>query len=251
MKFTKLHGTGNDFVVVDRDAVPDGSLEELAKRVCDRHRGVGADGLLVVGPREPDGAWRLVIVNADGSRASACGNGARCVARYLGEREAFLRTDAERARVTWDGAQASVTLRAPRFGRRHIVPLPPGDTAVRQVDVGNAHAIVLGLEPEGVDLAAVARAVRERLGDVNVGVVALAGPGTLRLRVDERGVGETLACGRVDLDLYLIAAAGAARVEGWIGDLAKVRLPGGELQVVLRDDTIVVSGPVVEVFCSA
>ena len=239
-----MHGLGNDFVVVDRDALPrDVALADLARRACDRHRAIGADGLLVVGPRESDGAWRLGIANADGSPASACGNGARCVARYLGARESYLRTDAERVRCTWDGRVATVTLAAPRLGRRHIVPLGPGDTPVRLVDVGNPHAVVLGVDPESVDLVAVARAVRERLGDANVGVVALDGRGTLRLRVDERGVGETLACGT-----GACAAVAAAHVEGWIGDDARVLLPGGELGVRLANEHVVLAGPAEEVF---
>ncbi len=244
MRFTKMHGLGNDFVVVDHDALPAGvALKDLARRACDRHRGIGADGLLVVGPREPSGARRLAIVNADGSSASACGNGARCVARYLGEREAVLRTDAEQVRVTWDGREASVTLRAPRLGRRHLVPLPGGDTPVRLVDVGNPHAVVLGLDPDTLDLAAVARSVRERLGDANVEVASLDGRNTLRLRVDERGVGETLACGT-----GASAAVAAARVEGWVGDDVSVRLPGGALRVSLVGDAIVLRGPAEEVF---
>ena len=239
-----MHGLGNDFVVVDHDAVTDDlALEELARRVCDRHRGVGADGLLVVGPRERDGAWRLAIVNPDGSRASACGNGARCVARYLGAPESFLHTDVERARVTWDGALASVSFAAPRVGRRQIVALPPGDTPVRLVDVGNPHAVVLGLDPDTVDLGGIAATVRERLGEANVEVVSLEGRDTIRLRVDERGVGETLACGT-----GAIGAAAAARAEGWVGDEVDVRLRGGTLRVSLERDLVTLTGPAEEVF---
>ena len=244
MRFAKMHGLGNDFVVVDRDALPPGvPLDALARRLCDRHRGVGADGLLLVGPREGDGAWRLEIVNADGSRASACGNGARCVARYLGEPECHLRTEAERVAVTWDGRTATVALRAPRLGRRHLVPLDAGETAVRLVDVGNPHAVVLGLDPDRVDLPAIARIVRDRVGEANVGVVGLHARGTLRLRVDERGVGETLACGT-----GACAAVAAAQAEGWIADDARVLLPGGALEVRLGPDVVVLAGPAEESF---
>jgi len=245
VRFTKLHGLGNDFVVVDGDSLPAGArLDDLARRVCDRHHGIGADGLLVVGRREAGGARRLEIRNADGSRASACGNGARCVARYLGEREAYLRTDAERVKVTWDGRIATVALRAPRLGRRQLVSLEAGDTPVRLVDVGNPHAVVLGLDPDAVDLALLSRQVRDAVGaSANVEVVALEPPATLRLRVDERGVGETLACGT-----GACAATAAARVEGWIGDEARVLLPGGELGVRLVDDLVILSGPAEEIF---
>ncbi len=243
MRFTKMHGLGNDFLVVDRAALPDGvALDALARAACDRHLGVGADGVLIVGP-EPDGAWRVTILNADGSIASACGNGARCVARYLGGPRATLRTDAGDIAVTWDGVEASVRLAAPRLGRRHLVRLAMGDTAVREVDVGNRHAVVLGVPPEAVDLGQTAREVRERLGEANVGVVALDGRDTLRLRVDERGVGETLACGT-----GACAAVAAARVEGWVGDDVTVRLAGGELRVSLRDGAVVLRGPAIEVF---
>jgi diaminopimelate epimerase len=90
---------------------------------------------------------------------------------------------------------------------------------------------------------AIARAVRDRVGEANVGVVALAGRDELRLRVDERGVGETLACGT-----GAVAATAAARMEGWIGERARVLLPGGELDVRLADDVVVLSGPAEESF---
>lgn len=243
MRFAKMHSLGNDFVVVERAELPSRAIDELARVVCDRHRGIGADGLLVLGPRDADGAWDLEIVNADGSRANACGNGARCVARYIGEREAYLRTDVERVKITWDGRTATVTLAAPHLGRRQLVPLDPGDTPVRLVDVGNPHAVVLGLDPDSIDLPSLSRRVRERVGDANVEVVALDGRGVLRLRVDERGVGETLACGT-----GACAAAAAARVEGWIGDEVRVLLPGGELGVRLTNGAVVLSGPAEEVF---
>lgn len=238
-----MHGLGNDFVVVERAELPGhATLDALARTLCDRHRGIGADGVLVVGPSE-NGVSRVTILNADGTTASACGNGARCVARYLGAPGATLRTDAGDVVVTWDGLEASVRLAAPRLGRRHIVPLESGDTPVRQVDVGNPHAVVLGVPPESIDLAAAARVVRERLGEANVGVVALDGRDALRLRVDERGVGETLACGT-----GACAAASAARVEGWVGDDVRVRFLGGELRVTLEGNEIVLRGPAAEVF---
>ncbi len=239
-----MHGLGNDFVVVDHEAVPaDADLRDLAIHMCARRTGIGADGLLIVGPRDADGAWRLAIVNADGSVATACGNGARCVARYLGRGEHVLRTPAEDVRVAWDGAVAAVRLRAPRLGRRRLVALPEGDTPVRLVDVGNPHAVVLGLPPDDVDLALVAARVREAVGDANVGVVALDAKDRLWLRVDERGVGETLACGT-----GACAAVAAARVEGWVGDRVIVRLPGGELDVALDGDAIVLRGDAQESF---
>lgn len=244
MRFTKMHALGNDFVVAEREALPSAPpLDELARRLCERHTGVGADGLLVLGPRESDDSWRVEIRNADGSRASACGNGARCLARYLGPGEHVLRTEAEDVRVVWDGALASVRLRAPRVLRRSVVALRRGDVAVRIVDVGNPHAVVLGIDPADSDLAEVASTVRGALGDANVEIVALDGKDALRMRVDERGVGETLACGT-----GACAAAVAARVEGWIGDRATVRVPGGELDVRIERDAVVLTGPANESF---
>lgn len=242
-----MHALGNDFIVVEAAELPRaGPLDELARRACERGTGVGADGLLIVGPRLAERVWQLRIFNADGSHASACGNGARCAARYLladDGASAVLRTDAEDVWVAWDGRVATVRLRAPRLGRRHIVPLAPGDTGVRLVGARNRHAVVLGLRPEDVDLGDVARIVRGRFGDVNVEVVALDGPNALRLRVDEGGVGETLACGT-----GACAAVAAARVEGWVGDDVVVRLPGGELGVSLEGDAIVLRGPASESF---
>lgn len=131
-----MHGLGNDFVVVDHDAVPAGAvLDELARRVCDRHRGVGADGLLVVGPREPDGAWRIAIRNADGSRASACGTGA-CAVVAAARVEGWF---------SHPNASASAAALEPGVGDDVTVRLPGGSL---RLSLGDDSIVLRGLAEE-------------------------------------------------------------------------------------------------------
>ena len=270
LRFTKMHGAGNDFVVLDlRDGTPPPDVA-LAAQLADRHRGVGCDQILTIEPPRAEGsvaAYR--IWNSDGSTSQQCGNGARCVAAWLvrdgavQEGDAFvidspLRSHAVRHLGSSDYAVAMgkpefVPAKIPLAGFPHAreeYALPVKGESLRfgAVSMGNPHAV---LEVGLVDAAPV-----ERLGpllqqhaafpeSVNVGFVQVLDDGHARLRVFERGVGETLACGS-----GACAAAVVLMQRGRLRDDAIISLPGGDLRIQWPggDAEIVMSGPTAFVF---
>ena len=234
MHLRKYHGLGNDFLVL---VDPDGKEPvdgPTARAVCDRHRGAGADGLIRVTRHnvqgtQPGDALTMELYNADGGRAETSGNGLRCVARAVVDAgieegpELTVNTDAGSRRLTLhDDGQVSVEM-----GRARL----EGDSGF--VDIGNPHVVVFVC-----DLTAVAGG---RDG-VNVEYVA-AGPRSdeLTMRVFERGVGETQACGS-----GACAVAAAAHQRGLVGRRVTVHQPGGDVTVDLDgrgDGNIVLTGP--------
>jgi diaminopimelate epimerase len=206
--FVKMHGAGNDFVVIDRRAAP--AIDDIAEfviAVCDRRRGVGADGVLFLEPGDGVLDFRMRYWNRDGGEADLCGNGARCLAAFAAARG--LGTN---GRVTF----ASPAGRHEAFVRGATVDLSIGDVARPEagrafdtpggrvegdlVTVGVPHVVIESPDVDALDLAAFAPALRSHrsLGaaGANVDVVTVTGPSSGRLRTFERGVeGETLACG--------------------------------------------------------
>ena len=240
MRFTKMHGCGNDFIVVDEVVEID---PQRARALCDRRTGIGADGILVIGAPSRR-RWPLVIHNADGSIADACGNGSRCVARYLldrnGGQELELDTASGIVRAWRDPEGIGIELAAPRLGETLRVD---GHEA-RTVRVGNPNVMIFVDDPAQVDLEALALASRALAGPANVGAVAPRGPGEIALRVHERGVGETLACGTGSC-----AAVAASIARGDVtSDTVRVHLPGGTLVVRQRGDHYELAGPAEYVF---
>lgn len=258
MRLEKYHGLGNDFLLlVDLDGNQPVDAA-LARAVCDRHRGVGADGLIraTVGHGRADGADAVMeLWNADGSRAETSGNGLRCVARAVVDAGVVagpgvaIATDAGLRRATVDDATVTVEM-----GDVAVVPpkgqwsdLGPDDAQWSEfVDAGNPH-VVFGVDDvEKVDLDRDGRAWDHHYpGGINVEYVAVGpGPDELTMRVWERGVGETMACGS-----GACAAAVAARHVGLIaGDRVAVHQPGGDAVVDLAGDGVLLSGPAEHVF---
>ena len=238
MRFTKMHGLGNDFVLVDDDV---DVTHDLVRALCDRHFGVGADGVLSVGVRHNRvvmGYW-----NADGSEAEMCGNGLRCVARVAvdrglaqpGEFEVDTPAGPRRVRVTGD---IRVDLGVPVIGDMIEV----GGRFYRNVSVGNPHAVVEVDDVAAVQVADIGRDLQSHYpSGVNVEFVRLDGAAVV-MRVWERGVGETLACGS-----GIVAAAAVARRNGG-GDAIEVSMPGGTAQVVFEDGGAWLVGPATYVF---
>lgn len=240
-----MHGCGNDFVIVEGTPALDA---QRVRALCDRRTGIGADGIVVLGPGA--GTRRSVEVhNADGSIADACGNGYRCVARYLldraGAEACELETPIGVVCARRDPEGIAIDLAAPELGAP--LTLEHGGSALhaRRVRVGNPNVVVFVADVVGTDLTALARRARDAAGPANVEAVAVRSRRELGLRVDERGVGETLACGTGSC-----AAVAAALADGRLDGSRPiaVRLPGGRLTVTPAGDRYILAGPAEYVF---
>lgn len=272
MRFTKMHGAGNDFVVLDLRGGQVAPAPLLWQLLGDRHRGVGCDQILTIeAPRDMSAHARYAIWNSDGSRAGQCGNGARCVAAWLAREDAIDEANfvlespaglhrAERV----DTDQWRIGMGQPRFEPSQLPMNGFADAAdVYALDIGgeritfgatsmgNPHALVM---VEDIDTAPVshigpALQASEAFPDsVNVGFAQVLSRDHIRLRVFERGAGETLACGS-----GACAAAAILMRRGDIDRRAIVSLPGGDLLVEWpRDDAgIDMTGPATFVFDGA
>jgi len=255
LPFAKYHGLCNDFVVVE------GPLMDAARaaRLCDRRRGIGADGVLtILPPRTPGAVATMHIYNSDGSVASMCGNGIRCVAKELADRrhprdaELLVDTDSGPKRCTLhrgaDGRVTSVEVEmgpAKLLGDEVFTVAGEALTATR-VSMGNPHAVLLDA-PTRERALAVGPAV-ERLvpGGVNVGF-ARPGPTGIDLVVWERGAGLTEACGT---GACAAAVAAVSRGLAPAGQAVEVRLPGGPLRITVAADlgSVRMNGPVAFVY---
>jgi diaminopimelate epimerase len=239
MKFTKMHGCGNDFVVVDGPTL---LTAERAREICDRRRGIGADGVLVIGAAQGR-CWPVTIHNADGSLGDSCGNGARCVARYLLDRYGGDALDLAfpggSVTARRDETGIAITFAAPASPQRIALN---GSPAYR-VSLGNPHIVLFVEDPAKADLAALAAAARSAAGEANVEVARVIANDLILLRVDERGVGETLACGT-----GACATVAAAACERRLSERVTVRVPGGDLYVRPGPRTFELAGPAEYVF---
>ncbi len=264
LHFTKMHGLGNDFVILDgrRDAVAlDG---DRARAIADRHTGVGCDQVISMGPTEDGNADAFMgIYNADGSEVAACGNATRCVAALLmaetGRDNARIQTLAglliahamEDGRITVDmGLPGLGWNDIPLAGQQDTLCIPLTAGPLRSpvaVSMGNPHAVFFVDNAENIDLAALGPALEhdpmfpER---ANIGVAQVTGENQIRLRVWERGAGITLACGT-----GACAAAVAGHRRGLTGCGVTVMLDGGPLEIHWReDDHVMMTGPVATSF---
>jgi diaminopimelate epimerase len=258
--FRKMHGLGNDFVVLDLRADPLRIDAAAARALADRRTGIGCDQLLLLEPpRHPEAQVFLRIRNPDGSEAEACGNGTRCVAAVVALETGAVRLRIETvaglldAEMLSDG-RVTVDMGAARTGWRDIPLAREMDTL--RVDLqagplcepvctsmGNPHATFFVADAEAVDLAALGSQLEhDRLFPerANIGVAAVRDRETIRLRVWERGVGETRACGS-----GACAALVAAARRGLTGRRANIVLDGGILEIFWRDDGhVLMTGPV-------
>jgi len=269
LPFVKLHGTANDFVYVDaREGIP-ADPTRLAPRICDRHTGVGADGLILLLPSTQADA-RMVLYNADGSRPEMCGNGIRGFAKWVYDRGIVrkdvltVETDAGvktlRCEVR-DGrvARVAVDMGTPEWRGPHIPVAAEGEVLDRPLEVagrtwtvtcvamGNPHCVVFLDDVARLDLPVLGPRFEHHAffpRRVNTEFVRVVSPERLEMRVWERGAGETMACGT-----GACAAAVAAARTGRAARQAVVALPGGELAIDWRaDDRVVMTGAAVEVF---
>lgn len=252
LAFVKGHGARNDFVLfTDPDNRVELSDAEVAA-VCDRRAGIGADGVLRA-VRDADGQWFMDYRNADGSLAEMCGNGLRVFLRYLAA-EGLVHADrvtvgtraGQRTGSFLPDGRIAVTMGAVRIG-----PDRPevGVGALRwlgiPVDVGNPHVVSLVSDPAELDSLDLSEGPRLPAGrfpqGVNAEFVVLLEPGHVRMRVHERGSGETQACGT---GVVAVAVSAGGAVPG--GDPVRVTTPGGDLEVRIRPDgEAVLTGPAV------
>ncbi len=244
LPFVKMHGLGNDFLVIDaREETLDLSPEAI-RLLADRRLGVGFDQLVAIAPSTTADA-KLLFFNADGSEAGACGNGTRCASRLLmleGDRDELVlgpKSGTVRARRRVNGL-ITVEMGRPRTDWREIPLAVPCDTLEVPLDhpelprptatnMGNPHATFFVADLETLDVVRLgAELERHPLFPerANIGFASLVGPTTIRLRVFERGAGLTPACGT-----GACAAMVAARRRGLVGDVATVLLDGGPLEI--------------------
>lgn len=263
IRFTKMHGIGNDFVVLD------GVTQHLQlkprdiRRLADRRRGIGCDQVLIAEPPgRPDVDFRYRIFNADGSEAGQCGNGARCFARFVHHRKLtakqLITVETQGGPMTLrmlDKHEVEVNMGAPRLDPADI-PLQRASRAptyelavdgetlrIGALSMGNPHAVLRVDDVAHCDL--------ERLGPAieghpdfpqraNAGFLEVVDRNSVRLRVYERGAGETLACGS-----GACAAVVWGRLQGWLDEQVTVHLPGGKLSVSWagEGEPVLLSGP--------
>lgn len=257
--FTKMHGLGNDFVIVDARQEPFAPSADVLRRIADRHRGVGYDQLISITPGGGDIAAKLTFWNADGTESGACGNGTRCAAWLLlqerpekwvvlqsvtgelicrREDDGRMTVDLGHARSDWKEIPLArkMDTRTLSFAKG-----PLKDPAA--LSLGNPHVTFFVDNVEKIDLATLGPAIEhdplfpER---VNVGIAQVIGPDELRVRVWERGVGITQACGT-----GASAAAVNASRRGLVGRRVKTRLDGGELSIWWREyNHVEMTGPI-------
>ncbi|MGB9620519.1 MAG: diaminopimelate epimerase [Armatimonadota bacterium] len=273
MRFVKMHGAGNDFVVVDgaREKIPEEQLAATAVRVCDRHFGVGADGLILVLPSRVAN-FRMRIFNPDGSEAEMCGNGIRCFAKYVFDRK--LHTDVVMTVETLGGIKTlklntvggkvqtvRVDMGEPRLLRSEI-PMrgDPGSKVIAEplrvggrkievtcVSMGNPHCVTFVDDVEHYPVDKIGPQIenhRSFPARTNVEFVEVLGKDEIRVRTWERGAGETLACGTGSC-----ASLVAACLNEKVGRRATVHLRGGDLLIEWAgNNRLFMTGPAEEVF---
>lgn len=272
MKFTKMHGCGNDYVYVNCFTETVDDPEKVAKYVSDRHFGIGSDGLILIRPSEV-ADFEMAMYNADGSRGEMCGNGIRCVAKYVYDYKLTDKTDISVETLAGikylhltieDGkvAQVRVNMGAPILEAAQVpvdFPVSPvvaeslvvagKEYKVTCVSMGNPHCVIfmdedvreLDLEKIGPDFENHAQFPKR----INTEFVNVIDETHLRMRVWERGSGETLACGT-----GTCATVVAASLNGLTGDAAEVELLGGKLYIEWdrNEDLVYMTGPATVVF---
>ncbi|MGL6161708.1 diaminopimelate epimerase [Microbulbifer sp.] len=268
IKFTKMHGLGNDFVMLDGISQRIKLSPEKIRRLADRHFGVGCDQVLVVEPpRTPDADFRYRIYNADGGEVENCGNGARCFARFVrerrltGKRQLVVETAGGILQLNLlEGDQVSVDMGVPALEPKQIPFIADryADTYPLEVDgevytigavsMGNPHAVLLVDDVEQAPVNTLGPKIEshERFPQrVNTGFLQVDSRTETRLRVFERGVGETRACGT-----GACAAVVSAHQRGLVDDTVRVQLPGGTLTIHWSgpEQPVTMTGPATTVY---
>ena len=255
LHFIKMHGLGNDFVLLDsrKEKLEGFDLKKLALDLCDRHFGVGADGLLIVWPSQK-AHYRMQVINPDGSEAEMCGNGIRCFTRYVYE------TDKLKEEVISVETLAGTILPAVLLENGKLIavevdmgiPKDEGEVTLRghtfkQISMGNPHAVAFVEDHSGINLGEIGPKIetdKHFPNRTNVEFVKVLNDKEIDVVVWERGVGETLACGT-----GACAAVVTANLAGKTGRRVLVHLPGGNLDIEWNEDNhVLMRGPAEKVF---
>lgn len=267
LRFAKMHGLGNDFMVIDLVTQEFALKPAHVRRWSDRKTGIGFDQLLILAPpTDPEADFLYRISNADGSAAEQCGNGACCVARFARlaklspKAELRLQTPAgpTRARFVEQGVEvelgipsnqpADLPFEAEGSGPGYPIETDAGHFQITPVSVGNPHGVLFVEDIAAAQVADIGGALSSHArfpAGANIGFCQVVDEGFIRLRVYERGAGETRACGT-----GACAAAVAGRLHGKLGPSVKVSLPGGKLRVAWQElgAPIRMTGPAALVF---
>jgi len=262
MKFLKLQGTGNDFVVIDdRENKYMGRESEIARKLCDRHFSIGADGILIV-RNSSIAQIQMVIINADGSYASMCGNGIRCFAKYVWD-EGILRDTCMKIE-TGDGIkEANITLEnnlaknvkinmgSPSFEPASFYSSEKDEIINKRIvendkeyfitsmQMGVPHTVIFG-KLDDFDISEGKKIEKNPLFSkgTNVNFCEVIDKKNIKIKTWERGAGPTLACGTGSS-----ASVVAANILGLTEDKVQVFVPGGSLQIQLEKDNVFMTGP--------
>ena len=268
LKFTKMHGLGNDFVVIDAVRQDVTLSAEQIRFLADRHFGVGCDQVLLVEPpQSQDAEFRYRIFNADGGEVEQCGNGARCFAQFVREQglsdadDIVVETNTGLIRLSIEtNGQVTVNMGVPRFAP-HDLPFSAEHAAmsyaldvagqqvqIGAVSIGNPHAVIVVDDVQSAQVLTLGAAIESHTRfprRVNVGFMHIVNEQHVQLRVFERGVGETLACGT-----GACAAMVIGRKRGVLAERVQVDLPGGSLNISWRggNEPVLMTGPAATVF---
>jgi diaminopimelate epimerase len=268
IEFTKMHGLGNDFVVIDAISQAVALTTEQIRFIADRHFGVGCDQLLLVEqPVSANADFKYRIFNADGSEVAQCGNGARCFARFVKDKNL---TDKDEIRVDTDSGQLLLTLNAdglvtvnmgvPRHAPAQIplqatteaaqysLQIDEREVSFAAVSMGNPHAVLIVADVETAPVLELGAKLESHPffpQRANIGFMQIIDRDTIKLRVFERGAGETLACGSGACAAVVVGIAA-----GVLNNTVKVILPGGELAIFWqgRGESVLMTGSAVCVF---
>lgn len=270
IRFTKMHGIGNDYIYINcMESVPE-RLPDLAREMSDRHMGVGGDGIVLICPSDV-ADFRMRMFNNDGSEARMCGNASRCIAKYVHDHgltrnnpislETLSGIKALSLNMEGDEvASVTVDMGEPSLDKAVIpvvaeedrvvempVKTPYGDVKVTAVSMGNPHGVIFvdSIEDVPFDQLGPYMERHEMWPDrANIEFAQVLGPEDIRMRVWERGTGETLACGT-----GACATAVAAVLTGRTGRKVTLHLRGGDLRIELADNGhVMMTGPAEEVF---
>ena len=268
LRFTKMHGLGNDFMVLDLVSQHAHILPKHAKQWGDRHTGIGFDQLLIVeAPSNPEVDFRYRIFNSDGSEVEQCGNGARCFAQFVraqglsDENNIVVETNTGLIRLSIESnGEVMVNMGVPRFAPRDLpftaeheamfyaLDVDGQQLRIGAVSIGNPHAVLVVDDVQAAPVLTLGAAIECHAlfpKRVNVGFMRIVNERHIQLRVFERGVGETLACGT-----GACAAVAVGRKRGVLAERVRVDLPGGSLNILWRgaNEPVLMTGPATKVF---